>query len=475
MLKHRKIDLACVLAMVLAMALVLLLINGKAWGLRAETAAPPYAARLFGQSRVHSIELVVDEADWLALLQNPREKEYIHAAAVIDGEAFEGLGLRAKGSNSLNQTLKYGSSRFSLKLEFDHFDDGMSYYGLDKLSLNGCFQDNACLKETLTYDMMAHMGVAAPLCSYAFVTVNGEDWGLFTAIEEVEEAFVRRNYGAAHGMLYKPEYLRREDENSDVALMYTGEEFERYNNIFRKSVFDASDADKRRLVESLRKLSAGEELEEAVDIDAVLRYFAVQSFVVNLDGYLGATGHNYFLYEEEGRLSMLPWDYNLAYGTYAQGVGSRMADATALVNQPIDTPAPPEILLRRPMFTKLMAEPEYARRYHEHCASFIESYFDSGAFEQKLEETLALISPYVRRDPSKFCSHEDFLLAADTLKTFCLLRAESVRGQLGGSIPSTTEGQALRPEARVDASMIQIADLGDFEDMRNLVDGRLPG
>ena len=67
------------------------------------------------------------------------------------------------------------------------------------------------------------------------------------------------------------------------------------------------------------------------------------------------------------------------------------------------------------------------------------------------EETLALISPYVEKDPTAFCTYEEFLKGADTLKEFCLLRAESIRGQLDGSIPSTSEGQtadssALRPE-----------------------------
>ena len=52
----------------------------------------------------------------------------------------------------------------------------------------------------------------------------------------------------------------------------------------------------------------------------VLRYFTVQVFVMNWDSYLGHTGHNYFLYEENGILSILPWDYNLAFGTYALGM-----------------------------------------------------------------------------------------------------------------------------------------------------------
>ena len=41
-------------------------------------------------------------------------------------------------------------------------------------------------------------------------------------------------------------------------------------------------------------------------MDQVLRYFTVQVFVMNWDSYLGRTGHNYFLYEEDGVISMLP-------------------------------------------------------------------------------------------------------------------------------------------------------------------------
>ena len=36
-----------------------------------------------------------------------------------------------------------------------------------------------------------------------------------------------------------------------------------------------------------------------MELDRVLRYFVVQVFTVNLDSYLGRTGHNYFLYEEK--------------------------------------------------------------------------------------------------------------------------------------------------------------------------------
>src|SRR5699024_12260153 len=50
-------------------------------------------------------------------------------------EEFRQVGLRAKGNNSRRLTEEYGLSRYSLKLEFDHYVDGGSYHGLDKLQL----------------------------------------------------------------------------------------------------------------------------------------------------------------------------------------------------------------------------------------------------------------------------------------------------------------------------------------------------
>ena len=84
-------------------------------------------------------------------------------------------------------------------MEFDHYDSSKTYYGLDKLNLNNLIQDNTMMKDYLVYRLMGDFGVAAPLCSYVYLTVNGEDWGLYLAVEGVEEAFLRRNYGSATG------------------------------------------------------------------------------------------------------------------------------------------------------------------------------------------------------------------------------------------------------------------------------------
>ena len=314
--------------------------------------------------------------------------------------------------------------------------------------------------------MMSFMGVPTPLTSYVWVTVNGVDWGLFLAIEEPEEAFAKRVYGEEHGQLYKPSYRSLKAENADVALRYTSDDPKDYDNIFRNAKFKISEADQRRLIEALKTLSAGEDLESAVNVDEVLRYFTVQVFVMNWDSYLGRTGHNYFLYEEDGVLSILPWDYNLAFGTYALGMTDPIRDPNIIINYPIDTPAEGSVMLNRPLYHDLMKNNGYFARYHAYFDTLISAYFESGLFEERLAQIEEMIAPYVEKDPTAYCSYEDHQLAVETFQTVCLLRAQSVRGQLDGSLPSTLREQSENA-ARVDASSVDLRDLGDFDDLTN--------
>ena len=457
-------------AAVLAAALVLLLgLAGKAGAILPAGENPGYVSRLFDGSRVHRVDIQVE--DWEAFLASAPEEEYIPATVEIDGEAFRQVGLRAKGNNSLRLTAEYGLSRYSLKLEFDHYTDG-SYHGLDKLSLDASFQDNSYLKTWLAFDIMEFLGVPTPLRSFVWVTVNGQPWGLFLAVEEPEEAFVRRNFGANHGQLYKPDYRSLAEENADVHLRYTTDEPEDYPGIFENAKLDPSPADRQRLVDSLKTLDSGQRLEEAVDVDEVLRYFVGQVFVMNWDSYLGHTGHNYLLYEEEGKLSMLPWDYNLAFGTYALGMTDPITDPNVLLNYPILTPAPGEYMTKRPLYHQLMQVEEYFQQYQAYFRWFLAEYVENGELSAALWQAAELIAPYVKSDPTAFCSYEDHRLAVETLEQVCLLRAESARGQLEGRYPATLAQQAQRPGEGVDASHVDLRHLGDFEDLKQAGTGR---
>lgn len=463
MIRHRLVDQICLAGLVVALMITALL---SVWASVQEEngVAMAYETRLFDDTRVHTIDITID--DWGALIEEAQEERYVPCTLTIDDEVFRQVGIRAKGNNSLRLTSEYELTRYSLKVEFDHYLPQGNYHGLDKLSLDASFQDNSYLKTVLAFDMMRFMGAPTPLCSYAWVRVNGEDWGLFLAVEECEEAFAGRNFGWDHGVLYQPDYRSLNDENADVALRYIDEQPSSYPNIFDHVKTPMVHSDQRRLIEALRKLSQGE-VTTAVHTDEVLRYFVVQVFVMNWDSYLGHTGHNYILYEEEGRLWMLPWDYNLAFGTYALGMSDPIRDPNVLINYPIDTPAEGSIMRQRPLYHELMKEDALFAQYHSLFSSFLADYFDSGRFEALLQEKEALIAPYVKKDPTAFCSYADHQLAVDTLRQVCQKRKESIQGQLEGRYPSTLAQQQAQPDVGVDATMIDLRALGDFDDLRN--------
>ncbi len=464
MIHHKHIDAICIGAGIMAAFLSFLLLFGGEFGIPKASASPGYASRLFDKNRVHTVDIQIE--DWDAFIQNARAEKYETCTLVIDGEEFKQVGIRAKGNNSLRLTEEYELSRYSVKLEFDQYVEGGNYYGLDKFSLDASFQDNSYLKTYMVFDMMDFMEVPTPLCSFVWVTINGENWGLYLAIEEPEEAFARRNFGREYGQLYKPDYRSLHAENADVALKYIDDNPDSYENIFENAKFEPSLADQQRLIRALQTLASGENLETAVHIEEVLRYFAVQVFVMNWDSYLGYTGHNYFLYEENGKISILPWDYNLAFGTYALGMTNPIKDPNILINYPINTPAEGEVMLNRPLYHNLMKHSEYFSQYHSYFDTLLSEYFENGRFQATLREAEKRIAPYVQKDPTTFCSYSDHQLAVDTLEQVCLLRAESARKQLSGEIPSTISGQQKQPGAGVDASKIQLEHLGDFQDLR---------
>lgn len=505
MVTSKHIDKLCCIILIFTILLTVVFCNAESLGVNKLPVTMGYEKKLFDTSKVHTIDIVMD--DWDSFIEGCEDEEYVSCAVVIDNEAYKNIAIRAKGKTSLSSVAAYGNDRYSFKLEFDHYDSGKTYHGLDKLSLNNIIQDNTYMKDYLCYQMMGYMGVDAPLCSYVWITVNGEAWGLYLAVEGVEDSFLERNYGTSYGELYKPDSqsmgggrgngadisetelaeqffgddtasngdaaadgnpMDRQDMqppggmgSDDVSLIYSDNEYSSYSNIFNNAKTDITDEDKNRLIASMKSLNENSDIEDVVNVDEVIRYFVVHNFVCNFDSYTGSMIHNYYLYEEDGQLSMIPWDYNLAFGGFSAG-GGGSDSATQMVNYPIDTPVSGGTVDSRPMLAWIFADESYTELYHSYFDTFISEYFESGYFENLITQTENMIASYVEQDPTKFCTYEEFGTGVDTLRLFCLLRAESIRGQLDGTIPSTSDGQQADDTTLVDASSISLTDMGSM-------------
>ena len=185
---RKSFDRVCIAVLIASLLLTALFMDGAAFGLQSAGRSMGYESRLFDASKVHTLAIVID--DWDGFLENCENEEYAACSVVIDDESYKNVGLRAKGNTSLTTVRSLDSTRYSLKLEFDHYESGKTYHGLDKLCLNNIIQDNTYMKDYLTYRLMDAFGADAPLCSYVWITVNGADWGLYLAVEGVEDAFL---------------------------------------------------------------------------------------------------------------------------------------------------------------------------------------------------------------------------------------------------------------------------------------------
>ena len=586
MLKSKTMNRVCCAVMAVMVA-VSILIWGTMEARRGDGSHEVgYETYLFDTGTVHTINITMD--NWDSFIANATAEEYTDCNIEIDGEKYNHVAIRCKGNTSLSSVATLGSQRYSFKIEFDHFVEGMTYHGLDKISLNNLIQDATMMKDYLAYTLMNRMGVPSSLCSYVQINVNGEPWGLYLAVEGVEDAFMDRN-GMTKGELYKPDSLsfgggrgnggdfdidvfRVEEEtegttdssaetassaqagsgsadgfgassgmpaqggdaqgfsgssgmpaqggdgngfgassgmpaqdgdtdgfgassgmpsgdftmpdtadgsmpdmgdfnpgdmggfggfnfgmgNDDVKLIYSDDNPDSYSNIFNNAKTNINKKDKTRLIESIRKLNAKEDLDDVVDKDEVIRYMAVHNFLCNDDSYTGMMVHNYYLYEENGKLSIIPWDYNLGFGGFAAST-----DATSTVNSPIDSPVSSGTTDSRPLIAWIFSDEEALAEYHQVYSRFIAENIESGWLEAEISRVQEMITPYLEKDESKFFTMDEFTKAVDTLKTFCSRRGESIRGQLDGTIPSTSAGQR-NSSALIDASDISTADMGSM-------------
>ena len=469
-----------------------------------------YEEALFDTEEVMRIDIQMKQEEWEEMLENAAAKEYYACDVQINDQKLGNVGLRTKGNTSLSAIAgNPDTDRFSFKLEFDHYVEGQTCLGLDKLILNNNYADATSMKEAVVYDMYRYLGVDASLYNYAELSLNGEYLGVYLALEAVEDSFLLRNYGTGDGKLYKPDSMKmgggekgefggqpprpgekdadawkeeRRDqggENFDLEegderqktargkmpggspsmgggnganLNYTDEELSSYSDIWDGEVTDTDKADHSRVVTALKNIGGGTDLEKYLDVDNLLKYMAVHAFSVNLDSLSGNMAHNYYLYEYNGMLNILPWDYNLAFGGMNMGPEN---DASETVTDAVDSPFPGTTF-----FDALLEDETYLSRYHEYLNRLAQEYVLGGRFREVYEGIRERIDTLVETDPTALYSYEEYEAGAEMLYQTVMLRAESVKGQIAGTIPATDEEQREDAANLVDASEIDISVMG---------------
>lgn len=459
---------------------------------------PNYVTTIFDKDVVIDINIEMNETDWQNMLDTAIDETYTTANITINNTTYYNVAIRPKGNSSLSQIYRDDSTdRYSFKIKFDEYIDGQNLDGLSKLVLNNTMSDTTYMKEYLSYDLLSNMGIASPAYAFTNIKVNGEPWGLYLAVEPIEEEFIERYYGSLSGNLYKPEsdtvdvggdnnpkenigeipegpmpnidgempihpsneekqntntnsqmtppdgnmpqdgmkMADRMNKNSNGSdLVWNGNDISNYSAIFKNTIFSSTDEDDyEKILDMIEHLDSLTDIEEYLNVDEVLRYFAVNTFLVNLDSYASNMNHNYYLYEENGIVEILPWDYNLSFGAFQGGTASNV------INFPIDVPVAYS-LEASPLIGKLLEVVEYKELYHNYLNEIVENYINNGIFEDTINKVDALISDYVKNDATAFYTFDEYKSSLPHLINYGYDRSKSITAQLEGTQSSTTAG-----------------------------------
>lgn len=232
-----------------------------------------------------------------------------------------------------------------------------------------------------------------------------------------------------------PRMGNKDSQGAD--LKYIDDDIDSYSILRDSAVFKSTtDKDFKNVIDMMESLSTGKDIESYLNVDEVLKYFAVNTFLVNLDSYSGGMYHNYYLYEKDGVSEILPWDLNMSFG------GFSVKDGEKAINFPIDSPVTGNIE-DAPLIGKLLENDNYKEIYHEYLKQISDNYFSSGTFNNRVTQINKLISNYVKKDATAFYNYEEYKTGVSELLTFGKDRTKSVQAQLNAEQSSTEYGNIV--------------------------------
>lgn len=471
-------------------------------------------AKLFNKETIQDVKISIDENNWNYLLQNAIDKPTVLASSVsIGDDTVKYVGIKTKGNLTLKEVWNSSSDRFSFTINFgkyintnNGYIDKQNSYGLRKVALNNIYGDATLMKEYLSYELMTKMGIPTPEYSLINLYINDEFYGVYMMVESIDSSLTQRTLGEKSDYIVKPEssggdliydnsldeYINDDGEFDFSSIIYDNSgniiyPNDKSNPLYKYNGLWENDEDTFedivdmlptifKWMKTLNELNNTNNpntddyklaLEEIIDVDSLIRYFAVNTYLVNLDSYQSEKMQNYALYiNETGRATIIPWDYNYSFGVY--GLGS----ASDVINFDIYNPVINTTLKDRPLLNVILQNDEYKALYEKYLnditiiASEGGTTSDGDTYEENNFATILnkynkLLNNIYGNDPTAFYTLDEYNKATTSLKELIEQRSEAVLNQLNGNNEKVTTDINLRDMGE------SVGGMGnDFQDKR---------
>jgi hypothetical protein len=353
----------------------------------------------YATDTVQLIEITFAQPDWDYQLDTAKAGSdgYILAAqVVVNGVVFDSAGVKYKGNSS------YDSSRVKnpLHIKLDYIHGNADYEGVEDIKLGNGFFDPSMVREVLAYEILRNY-MAAPLCNFARVFINGTYYGVFSNSESIDGNFLSTHFYSSENTFFKcnpQNVLSGQVPN----LLYLGTDSANYYPRYEIK----SDYSWRELISLCDTLAnTPAVIDTILDVDRTLWMIAFNNVAVNLDSYSGAFAQNYYLYRDDnGRFVPVLWDLNMCFGGFTNTGLSNLS----IAGMQQMTPVLHSTNGARPLIMKLLADTTYYRMYIAHMRTITNEFFSSGAYLARAQELQSLIDTAAQSETFSLYTYSQF-------------------------------------------------------------------
>lgn len=397
------------------------------------------AGSIYQEHLIREVHLTFEQPDfWQQLTDNYPSGTDLPATMSVDGQVFPNVGVRFKGQTSYSQV--QNSQKKSFNITLDYADPDQRWEGYETLNFNNAFQDPTFMREVLYLHQIRRHIPAAKAC-YVRLYINGEDWGLYPHVQQLNGEYIREWFWSNGGTRWRAD---RPDGlppgpgggggwgDGTAALNWLGPDSAAYQTYYTLKKTSKSEPweDLIKVCDVLNNTPQDQLLQvlpDYLDLDRTLWFLASEILFSDDDSYVYKGKMDYYLYwdPETGRMTPLEFDGNS-------------------VLLPMNSTWPPFYNANKvnyPLLNRLLAVPEIRQRYLAHFRTLLADIFHPADLHALIDTYDALIRDEVQSDPKKLYPFNAYVNELGALKSRITNRYNflSNHAEIAQQVPVITE------------------------------------
>lgn len=380
--------------------------------------APASAQDFYDRGTLRTLELTFTQPDWQDQLRDNKAaglQVYLAGELTVDGVTYPNVGVRYKGNSSY--WLRQGGQKPPFHIDMKALGTDQDHLGHHKIILNNQWSDGSLMREVVAYQVLNQF-VPSARANFIKLVINGDNYGIYTNVEHVGGKFTKRWWGNEGGFRYKAvppdtwnDTLKTPPPPGDLALQDLSFNLNRAQRAYELKNNDGDPNAHLDVLDAIdvlnNTLSANmlPTLDPLFDTDTAIRHLALNNALASLDSYYDS-GRNYYLYSESvhGRIQIIPWDFNMAFGGY----GRAPSDLSPTKGAGDST---------RPLLSNLVEGGVLRQEYLAHYANLLPA-IDPAVLHAEIDALEALIDAEVALDGRLNLTYSGWKSGISQLKSY---------------------------------------------------------